>query len=71
MVTGHLRFIPETVPQIGKYLRKIREKAGLSQAEVARKAKVSPAMLCRLEKGKGNPTVGTVSRIIRAIRSLS
>ena len=56
---------------IGGDLRKMRQKAGLSQAEVARKAKIAPAMLCRIESGQGNPTVGTISKIVKAIETLS
>lgn len=56
---------------IGRDLLKMRQKAGLSQAEVARRAKISPAMLCRIESGNGNPTVSTVTKVVRAIEALS
>lgn len=56
---------------IGRKLRSMREEAGLSQAAVAKKAKIRPEMLCRIEVGKGNPTVGTVSKIVKAIETLS
>jgi predicted transcriptional regulator len=56
---------------IGEDLLKMRQEAGLSQAEVARKAKVRPEMLCRIESGNGNPTVATVTKIVRAIKVLS
>jgi predicted transcriptional regulator len=49
----------------------MRQEAGLSQAEVARKAKIRPEMLCRIESGNGNPTVSTVAKIVRAIKVLS
>jgi predicted transcriptional regulator len=56
---------------IGEDLRKMRHKAGLSQASVARKARIRPEVLCRIETGQGNPTVGTVSKIVKAIEILS
>lgn len=56
---------------IGGDLRKMRQKAVLSQAEVARRAKIRPEMLCRIESGNGNPTVATVTKIVRAIEALA
>lgn len=56
---------------IGRKLRRRREESGLSQAEVARKAKIRAEMLCRIESGDGNPTVSTVAKIVRAIKALS
>lgn len=56
---------------IGKDLLKMRQAAGLTQAQVARKAKMRPEMLCRIELGNGNPTVSTVTKIVKAIESMS
>lgn len=52
---------------IGQDLKTKREQAGLSQREVARRAKMQPAVLCRLESGRSNPTVATVQRVVHAI----
>lgn len=56
---------------IGKDLRRMREESGLSQVLVARKVGVNRSMLCRIESGNGNPTVGTVFKIVKAIEALS
>jgi DNA-binding XRE family transcriptional regulator len=59
--------IPFARASIGRGLRRDRLKAGLTQAEVARKAKIRVETLCRLESGRGNPTVATVRAICRAL----
>jgi predicted transcriptional regulator len=56
---------------IGRDLKKMRDEAALSQVQVARKAKIRPEMICRIESGRGNPTVATITRIIKAIERLS
>lgn len=52
---------------IGADLRAKRDAAGLTQAEVAKKAKMRPEVLSRVESGQGNPTVATINRILKAI----
>lgn len=52
---------------IGRSLRIKREAAGLTQREVARRARMQPAVLCRLENGGGNPTVETIRKVLKAI----
>ena len=52
-------------------LREKREAVGLTQVEVARKAKMRQEVLSRIEGGQGNPTVATIGRILKAIKSLS
>jgi transcriptional regulator with XRE-family HTH domain len=52
---------------IAKGLRRQRLEAGLTQAEVARRAGIRSETLSRLENGRGNPTVATVRKIVRAI----
>ena len=52
---------------IAKGLRRQRLEVGLTQAEVARRAGIRSETLSRLENGRGNPTVATVRKIVRAI----
>uniref|UniRef100_A0A7C4BAF5 CBS domain-containing protein n=1 Tax=Thermofilum pendens TaxID=2269 RepID=A0A7C4BAF5_THEPE len=51
-------------------LRMLRLKAGLTQAEVARRAGVSQSLIARIESGNVNPRVSTLMRIYRAIHEL-
>lgn len=44
---------------IGENLRKLREKAGLSQNELARRANVTPAAINMIEKGTRNLALAT------------
>ena len=47
-------------------LQLARLKAGLSQAEVARRAGVSTAMVSAYERGRRQPTLPTLMRLLRA-----
>ncbi len=46
-----------------------RRKAGWTQAELARRAKVRVETISRLESGKQTPTVATVEKINRALKA--
>jgi XRE family transcriptional regulator, regulator of sulfur utilization len=48
-------------------LKKIREAKGLSQTELAKKARVSRAYVFRLEAGGSDPTVGVLQRLAKAL----
>lgn len=50
-----------SLPEAVKTMRKI---AGRTQAEYARLVGVSPRILIELERGIGNPTVKTLSKIL-------
>jgi len=51
-----------------RQLKHEREKQGKTAAELARKAGIDPAMLCRLETGRvPNPTFETLSKIAAAL----
>lgn len=47
-------------------LRDARDRAGLSQRELARRAGTSQAMVARIERGQQSPSVATLERLVRA-----
>lgn len=53
----------------GKYIRQLREEAGISQAELARLAKVSQAHIAKIEGEKVDPRLSTVNSILSVLRS--
>jgi transcriptional regulator with XRE-family HTH domain len=46
--------------QIGRRLREARTARGMSLREMARRIKVSPSFVSQVERGKANPSVGTL-----------
>jgi len=52
--------------RLGEQIRTLRERRGLSQAELARRANVDRTTLVRLELGKG----GTLRSLIGVVRAL-
>jgi transcriptional regulator with XRE-family HTH domain len=48
-------------------IRYFREKAGMTQSELARKVGLSLMTICRFETGKQNPRVNDLKRIARAL----
>ncbi len=55
--------------QVAHLIRELRERSGLSQADVAKKAKVSQPMIARLESGdsRRTPTIETIHRILKIL----
>ncbi len=51
-----------------KIVRRRRE-LGLTQADLARRARIRPETLNRLEKGKSSPDVATIDKIDRALKA--
>ena len=47
-------------------IKDARSSSGLTQAELARKLKVSQPVIARLERGGANPTLQTLDRVIAA-----
>jgi DNA-binding XRE family transcriptional regulator len=54
---------------LARKIIKVRRVAGLSQAELARRAAIRPETLNRIEKGKTTPDTATIVKIERALRS--
>jgi transcriptional regulator with XRE-family HTH domain len=54
-------------PALGKAIREIREKRGLTQEAVAHDAGVTTATLGVIERGLSNPTWATLRRIASAL----
>lgn len=52
---------------LGEKITLIRQKKGISQADLAEKAGISAAYLCHIEKGKVLPAVSTLRAIARAL----
>lgn len=48
-------------------LRSLREDAGLSQTELARRMKTFPGVICDLERGRRVPTFGTLAAIAEGL----
>ena len=53
--------------EIARKIQALRTKAGLTQAQLARKAKVSQQQIAKLEHPDSNPTIETLERVARAL----
>ena len=55
--------------QIAQLVCEIRMKQGMSQTDLAKRAKVSQPMIARLEKGVSNriPTFNTIFKVFKAL----
>lgn len=54
-------------PDLGSRLRTVRERAGLSQRELARRAGVTNATISLIENNKTSPSVGSLKRVLDGI----
>jgi transcriptional regulator with XRE-family HTH domain len=48
-------------------LKRMREANGLSQADLARRAKITREYVNKLEAGRYDPTVGVIQRLAKAL----
>jgi transcriptional regulator with XRE-family HTH domain len=54
--------------RIGRVLKRIREREGLSQLELAKRAKVAQAYISEMEAGqKKNPGIETLQKLAKAL----
>lgn len=58
-----------SIIEVGRYITQIRERAGLKQAELAKRVSLSPAVLSRIESGERQVSDDEVKDILRQIAS--
>jgi len=56
-----------TPKQFGRKLKALRERRGVSQAELAERAGLSREYVNKLEAGKYDPTLGTLGCLAKAL----
>lgn len=59
----YIAFMDQILTEVGARLRARRRTIGLTQAELARSAEVSPRFLVQLEKGQGNISVQRLAEV--------
>ena len=53
--------------KVGKNIKKIREKRGLTQEELALEAGLNRAYVGYIERGRRNPSIETVAKIAKVL----
>lgn len=53
--------------KLGRNLRRIRKEKGISQGDIVRTLGVGRGFISNIENGKANPTLGTISKIAKAL----
>src|SRR5512133_4352452 len=51
----------------GPFIREVRQRHGLSQAALARRARTTQKQVSRIERGEISPSVATVARLLAAM----
>jgi XRE family transcriptional regulator, regulator of sulfur utilization len=59
--------LPEGAARVGRRVRELRERRGISLSELARRAAVGKATLSGLEAGTRNPTLDTLQAVAAAL----
>lgn len=57
----------EEIKKIGKNIRRIRVKKGLTQLDLAAECEMEESNIGRIENGNTNPTVRTLLKIAKAL----
>ena len=57
----------EISSKLGKNLKRIRTKKGMSQGDIARALEVHRAYISGIENGKRNPTLATIKKLSDAL----
>jgi DNA-binding XRE family transcriptional regulator len=68
---GNLPAVEYARASLARKIIKARRAAGLSQAELARRAGVRPETLNRIEKGRNTPDTATIAKISRVLEKAS
>jgi len=53
--------------KLGKNIKRIRTKQGLSQGDISRALCMDRGYICNLENGRKNPTLHNIERIAKAL----
>lgn len=56
-----------TPEEVGKRVKQIRKRLGVSQYEVAKRGEIQQAVYMRVERGETNPTLETLSKVCRGL----
>lgn len=54
------------IPEVSNLLRSARERAGLTQRQLARKARTAQSVVARIELGETSPSWSTLARLLKA-----
>jgi transcriptional regulator with XRE-family HTH domain len=57
------------IEKFGENLRKLRAAKGLSQEEIAFASKLSVYYVSKLERGKANPSLETMTKLAKALKT--
>lgn len=57
--------------KLGRNLKRIRTKKGISQIDIARSLSVSRGFISNIENGKTNPTLATISKLAHTLKTTS
>ena len=68
-VDGNYPAREHTLASIGRSIVRHRRRLGLTQVELAHRAGIRPETLNRIEQGKVSPSIRTVEKIDRALKS--
>lgn len=58
----------KTINEIGKRIREIREKKGLTQLQMAEKTGISPSYYARIERGVEKPSLAFIEIVTKSLK---
>ena len=58
--------MPDQMPDASKLLQAARDLAGLTQRQLAKKARTAQSVVARIELGETNPSWSTLARLLKA-----